>query len=124
MSGYLRDQIAHTSNIEEHQALPKEFTGGIGVDGLRCSAGTHHQIDAAFLFVGASPAAEWLPVERDEKGFIRTHDGFETSVEGIYAAGDIRSGSYKRVTVAVGEGAGAATEIYLKRRDQQWRKVA
>ncbi|MFL5961811.1 MAG: FAD-dependent oxidoreductase [Gaiellaceae bacterium] len=66
-----------------------------------------------FLFLGATPCTEWLDdvVARDEKGFILTGseagaDGLlETSVPGIYAAGDVRSGSVKRCATAVGEGA-------------------
>ncbi len=66
-----------------------------------------------FLFLGAAPCTEWLGdvVARDEKGFVLTgaHAGvdglLETSVPGIYAAGDVRSGSVKRCATAVGEGA-------------------
>ena len=66
-----------------------------------------------FLFLGATPCTEWLGdvVARDDKGFILTGadagaDGIlETSVPGIYAAGDVRSGSVKRCATAVGEGA-------------------
>jgi thioredoxin reductase (NADPH) len=66
-----------------------------------------------FLFLGATPCTEWLGdvVARDEKGFVLTGadagaDGLlETSVPGIYAAGDVRSGSVKRCATAVGEGA-------------------
>jgi thioredoxin reductase (NADPH) len=66
-----------------------------------------------FLFLGAAPCTDWLGdvVERDDKGFVLTGadagaDGLlETSVAGIYAAGDVRSGSIKRCATAVGEGA-------------------
>jgi thioredoxin reductase (NADPH) len=66
-----------------------------------------------FLFLGATPCTEWLGdvVARDDKGFILTGadagaEGLlETSVPGIYAAGDVRSGSVKRCATAVGEGA-------------------
>jgi thioredoxin reductase (NADPH) len=66
-----------------------------------------------FLFLGAAPCTEWLNdvVARDEKGFVLTGadagaEGLlETSVPGIYAAGDVRSGSVKRCATAVGEGA-------------------
>ena len=66
-----------------------------------------------FLFLGAAPCTDWLDnvVARDEKGFVLTGadagvDGLlETSVPGIYAAGDVRSGSIKRCATAVGEGA-------------------
>ncbi|MGZ4307603.1 MAG: FAD-dependent oxidoreductase [Solirubrobacteraceae bacterium] len=66
-----------------------------------------------FLFLGASPCTDWLNgvVACDEHGFVLTGaeagaDRFlETSVRGIFAAGDVRSGSIKRCTTAVGEGA-------------------
>jgi len=66
-----------------------------------------------FLFLGARPRTDWLnkAVERDEDGFILTganvgrRDLLETSVPGVYAAGDVRAGSTKRCATAVGEGA-------------------
>lgn len=71
------------------------------------------RIPFSFLFLGAVPCTDWLGdvVARDEKGFVLTAadagaDGLlETSVPGIYAAGDVRSGSVKRCATAVGEGA-------------------
>jgi thioredoxin reductase (NADPH) len=66
-----------------------------------------------FLFLGAAPCTKWLGecIARDEKGFVLTGadagaDGLlETSVAGVYAAGDVRSGSIKRCATAIGEGA-------------------
>jgi thioredoxin reductase (NADPH) len=66
-----------------------------------------------FLFLGASPCTDWLDdvVARDDKGFVLTGAAagaeglLETSVPGIYAAGDVRSESIKRCATAVGEGA-------------------
>ena len=66
-----------------------------------------------FLFLGAEPCTDWLGdvVARDEKGFVLTGAAadadalLETSVPGVYAAGDVRSGSVKRCATAVGEGA-------------------
>jgi thioredoxin reductase (NADPH) len=73
-----------------------------------------------FLFLGALPCTEWLGdvVARDEKGFILTGaaagaDGLlETSVPGVFAAGDVRSGSTKRCVTAVGEGAMAVQLVH------------
>ena len=77
---------------------------------------------AVFCLIGAVPRTEWLPpeIERDEQGFVKTgrdvaasphwtaHDrqprSQETSRPGVFAAGDVRSGSVKRVAAAVGEG--------------------
>ena len=77
---------------------------------------------AIFSMIGADPCTEWLPdeIERDEKGFIKTGSDvadspawkankrrpgpLETSLPGVFAAGDVRSGSVKRCAAAVGEG--------------------
>ncbi len=88
---------------------------------------------ALFSFIGASPRTDWLPpeIERDEKGFVRTGPSLarsslwraqrqpfllETSRPGVFAAGDVRSGSVKRVASAVGEGSMAVLFVheYLK----------
>ena len=73
-----------------------------------------------FFFLGAQPCTEWLgdTVARDEKGFVLTGADagaehlLETSVPGIYAAGDVRSGSTKRCATAVGEGAMAVQFVH------------
>ena len=83
------------------------------------------EIDALFVFVGTRPRSDWLPpkVLRDAKGFVLTGrdmmaaDGYarvwkerreplplETSVPGVFAAGDLRAGAMNRVAAAVGEG--------------------
>jgi len=84
----------------------------------------------AFLFIGAAPFTEWLPpsLVRDGKGFIPTGPGvdrspsawpldrppgaFETSLPRVYAVGDVRAGSVKRVASAVGEGSVVVSEIH------------
>ena len=87
-----------------------------------------------FSFIGADPRTNWLPpeIERDAKGFVRTGADLaqsthwtsarqpfllETSRPGVFAAGDVRSGSVKRVASAVGEGAMAVQFVheFLKR---------
>ncbi len=75
-----------------------------------------------FLFLGALPCTEWLGdvVARDENGFILTGEDadapglLETSVPGIFAAGDVRSGSIKRCATAVGEGAMAVQFVHAR----------
>ena len=87
---------------------------------------------AVFSMIGASPCTEWLPaeIERDDRGFIKTGTAvadsplwraskhqpapLETSAPGIFAAGDVRSGSVKRCAAAVGEGGMAVANIQLR----------
>ncbi len=68
---------------------------------------------AVFVFIGLSPNTKWLPdeIERDEYGFIVTHPTLETSMPGVFAAGDLRQGSTKQAASAAGEGATAALMI-------------
>ncbi|WP_243060317.1 cyclic nucleotide-binding domain-containing thioredoxin-disulfide reductase [Nocardioides sp. SR21] len=70
---------------------------------------------ALFCFIGAEPDTDWLAVDRDEDGFIRTECNrlpFQTSSPRIFAAGDVRAGSMKRVASAVGEGASAVASVH------------
>jgi len=70
-----------------------------------------------FLFIGADPNADWAQdcVETDGKGFVVTGGGarsLETSRPGVFAIGDVRAGSTKRVAAAVGEGAAVVAQIH------------
>jgi thioredoxin reductase (NADPH) len=82
---------------------------------------------ALFIMIGAAPSTSWLPpeIERDDRGYVRTGedvgsvrsdgrrpDSLETSVPGVYAVGDVRAGSMKRVAAAVGEGSSAIRLIH------------
>jgi thioredoxin reductase (NADPH) len=129
MSKYLIDQIAGTSNIKvETCAQVVEAMGERRLEALRLQCqGQERTVPASglFIFIGAAPATEWLPEEimRDPRGFVlsgpdlRT-DGklarswsedrdpylLESSMPGVFVAGDVRHGSVKRVASAVGEG--------------------
>jgi thioredoxin reductase (NADPH) len=72
-----------------------------------------HQTQGAFIFIGLDPNTDFLDgaLDVDPRGFILTDHMFATNVEGIYAAGDVRSGSTKQIASAVGEGAAAAIQI-------------
>jgi thioredoxin reductase (NADPH) len=139
MSHYLIEQIDQIPNIEvrtRSQAIAAEGEDGHlarlvirGADG----AETTEEVDACFVFIGAAPRTECLEglVERDERGFILAgrdliRDGkrprgwdldrdpylLETSVPGIFVAGDARHGSIKRIASGVGEGSIAVQFIH------------
>jgi thioredoxin reductase (NADPH) len=139
MSQYLIDQIAATPNIEvlTHTvvaaACGSTHLEQIVIRNIETGAETKLDVAAMFIFIGAAPRSEMVAgvVERDEAGFIltgpdlrRTENGlrgwnldrdplvFETSVPGIFAAGDVRAGAARRVAGAVGEGSAAIYSIH------------
>jgi thioredoxin reductase (NADPH) len=132
MSRYLIDRIAATQNIElmtetEIVALNGPIGGGLESVRWRDRRGgreTEAPIRNVFLFVGADPATEWLQgcVALDKAGFVTTGVGLanggpalsplESSVPGVFAVGDVRSGSVKRVGGAIGEGAQVVAAIH------------
>jgi thioredoxin reductase (NADPH) len=95
-----------------------------GTDGrlesVTLKSGERLPFSALFFFLGAMPCTEWLDdaVARDDDGFVLTGDDagadrlLETSVPGIFAAGDVRSGSTKRCAAAVGEGSMAVQLVH------------
>ena len=132
MSRYLIDRIAATPNIElmtETELVALSGAAGANLEGVRWRDGragkeTEAAIRNVFLFVGADPATEWLQgcVALDKAGFVITgiagNDGapvpspLESSVPGVFAVGDVRSGSVKRVGGAIGEGAQVVAAIH------------
>ena len=104
----------------DHGAEVTELLGAAGghLTGLKIRdrvTGAIKQIDPAgvFVFIGLSPNSGWLPksIQRDRYGFIVTNPTLETSLSGVFAAGDVRAGSTKQAASAVGEGATAALMI-------------
>jgi thioredoxin reductase (NADPH) len=134
MSRYLIDRIAALPNVELHTRTEIVGLEGNEKDGLtgavfRCKAtGETHtcHMRHLFLFIGADPNANWLAhcVEVDARGFVVTGNGFakcsigrealpyETSRPGVFAIGDVRAGSTKRVAAAVGEGAAVVPHLH------------
>lgn len=129
MSAYLVDQIAERDNIDVRCGTTVDaVVGSDRVETIRLRSKHSGEIDdlaasSMFVFIGASPYTDWLPprIERDDHGFLvtgtalgarrfPTADGerdpflYETSVPGVFAVGDVRSRSVKRVASAVGEG--------------------
>lgn len=130
VSEYLLEQLNDLPNVEVR--LSSEIVEARDHQRLRSlvirdtAAGTIDERDATglFLLIGAEPQTEWLPAEiaRDERGFVLTGedvpsaDGhtrlpLETTMAGVFAAGDVRHGSIKRVAAAVGEGAAASQQV-------------
>ncbi|MCS0616474.1 FAD-dependent oxidoreductase [Massilia kyonggiensis] len=131
MSSYLIERIAATPNIHVHTRREIAALEGDdnGLTGVRCRSidGGDERAFAVrrlFLFIGADPNSDWLHecgVELDDKGFVLTgadtraeHGArsLETSVDGVFAVGDLRAGSTKRVAAAAGEGAAAVSQIH------------
>ena len=134
MSRYLIDQIAALANIDVRTR--SEAIAAQGTDGrlktltIRDRDGheSREDVDACFVFIGAAPRTDWLEgvVARDQRGFIlagldvREHGWplrrdpylLETSVPGVFVAGDVRARSIKRVASAVGEGSMAVSLIH------------
>ncbi len=120
MSEYLIDRIRKNDAIELHfgaevAALHGEQT--LAAVTLRQLDG-ESRIEAAglFIMVGAAPNTGWLSglVDLDTKGFVLAGDGYATSCPGIFAVGDVRAGSVKRVASAVGEGSVVISGVWAQ----------
>jgi thioredoxin reductase (NADPH) len=140
MSSYLAQRIEQTPNIEilrnteVTRMVGDRYLGAVVLTDRKTGEKRTIHTPAVFSFIRAVPRTDWLPpdVERDEKGFVRTGPALaqqspyrtaqrppfflETSRPGVFAAGDVRSGSVKRVASAVGEGSMAVQFVheYLK----------
>jgi thioredoxin reductase (NADPH) len=128
MSRYLVDRISALSNVEV--ILQSQITALKGNNGVlqrvHWRGGTSEEvcrpIGHLFLFIGAEPNTGWLSgsgAALDEKGFVLTGPAaagdrslLETNLQGVFAVGDVRSGSIKRVAAAVGEGAQAVALLH------------
>jgi thioredoxin reductase (NADPH) len=138
MSDYLSRRVQARDNIEilYHTEIRK-MSGGkkleqIELENTKTGERRVVQTPAVFSMIGARPCTEWLPpeIERDAQGFIKTGmsvagapawqankhqpSPLETSLPGIFAAGDVRSGSVKRCAAAVGEGGMAVAGIQMR----------
>jgi thioredoxin reductase (NADPH) len=139
MSQYLIDQIQQTPNIDvQFRSRVAEVHGASHLDSISIHCGDSGQVErvgalALYIFIGAVPKTDWLAgmIERDERGFILTgrelmREGrrpkgwtadrdpelLETSVPGVFAVGDVRHGSVKRVASGVGEGSIAVQFVH------------
>jgi thioredoxin reductase (NADPH) len=139
MSRYLVDRVEHMDNVTIHRgAVVAECEGDGHLRAVRVRTADggcrRFETSSLFLFIGADPNTAWLRgcVDLDRKGFVLTGTGLaaavaeherwravgrgpfllETSLPGVFAAGDVRSGSTKRVASAVGEGAMAVSFVH------------
>ena len=138
MSSYLSRRVETTPNIEILRTTEiRKMMGGEKLHSVELEntkTGERRQVEACSVFsmIGAKPCTSWLPpeIERDEKDFVKTGlavanspvwkglgrvpAAMETSRPGIFAAGDVRSGSVKRCAAAVGEGGMAIDNIHAR----------
>jgi thioredoxin reductase (NADPH) len=146
MSQYLVDRIYALPNVELHTETELTQLIGDPNEGLQAvcwrerASGKEerHEIRHVFLFIGAIPNTDWLrrcAVGVDDKGFVETGGGpperctamhadteraaqsLETTLHGVFAVGDVRAGSVKRVSAAVGEGAAVAPQLHAYLRE-------
>ena len=132
MSAYLINELKRTSNISiwlNTVITRVEGRGRLEAIWLKNSLTGRERSESAdglFMLIGADPHSDWLAdtVERDSRGFLVTGSDVihwplqrpplpqETSMPGVFAAGDVRQGSVKRVASAVGEGAAAILQVH------------
>jgi thioredoxin reductase (NADPH) len=133
MSRYLIDRVTASDRIDVAASTEvvavdgAEHLESIAVRNMVTGAVAELAASALYCFIGAHPASAWLPAEvaRDEEGFVltdvavparpaaaRTRLPYETAVDGMFAAGDIRAGSMKRVAAAVGEGSSVIQSVH------------
>jgi thioredoxin reductase (NADPH) len=151
MSDYLSRRVQVQPNIEIlYRTEIRKMSGDqkleeIELENTKTGERRKIKTPAVFSMIGARPCTEWLPpeIERDDKGFIKTGSDvtdapawrdnkrrpapLETSLPGIFAAGDVRSGSVKRCAAAVGEGGMAVAGIHLSlasRRNEAQKKAS
>jgi thioredoxin reductase (NADPH) len=138
MSDYLSRRVQSQKNIEIlYRTEIRRMSGGqkleeVELENTKTGERQLVRTPAVFSMIGARPCTEWLPSEiaRDDRGFIKTGTAvadepawraskhqptpMETSLPGIFAAGDVRSGSVKRCAAAVGEGGMAIAGVHLR----------
>jgi thioredoxin reductase (NADPH) len=131
MSQYLRHEVEERPNIDVRlgtQVVDAAGDEALEQVALRDASGTTWvPAGALFVLIGAQPRTEWLPraLARDEGGYVLTDEGigpawavqrpphvFETSLPGVFAVGDVRAGSVKRVAAAVGEGSVVVQQLH------------
>jgi thioredoxin reductase (NADPH) len=129
-----RDQLRATKLLQERvmaqekieflwDTVPVKIIGEAGVDGIelknvKTGSVTRLNVKGVFVFIGTLPNTELVKgqIKLDESGFVVTDNDMQTSVPGVFAAGDIRSKLFRQISTAVGEGAAASfsAEKYIE----------
>jgi thioredoxin reductase (NADPH) len=129
-----RDQLRATKLLQERamsqekieflwDTIPVKIIGHDGVDGIelrnvKTGSTTRLNVKGVFVFIGTIPNTQFVKgqIELDQNGFIVTDNDMQTSVPGVFAAGDIRSKLFRQISTAVGEGAAASfsAEKYIE----------
>lgn len=124
MSGYLIDRLKDCKNINILTGVSVEkCDGDHELRSLTLSDGKKLPVNCVFVYAGSQPRTNWLKgaVDLDEKGFVKTWREvdaglpYETSLPGVFAIGDVRAGSVKRIAGAVGEGGAALQMVHAYR---------
>ena len=143
MSAYLSQRVLARENIELlpfttiRRMMGNSVLEAVELENTKTGERRSVQTPAVFSMIGATPCTEWLPAEivRDKKGFIKTGAlvsdapmwaqaarspvALETSLPGIFAVGDVRSGSVKRCAAAVGEGSMVISGVHEALKEKQ-----
>lgn len=114
------DKMLGAGVVPVYDSVVKSINGdgrvqSITVENVKTGAQTEIEADAVFIFAGMIPQTdlvEMLP--KDEAGYIITNDKMETVMPGLFAAGDVRSKSFRQIVTAVSDGAIAAHEVFEK----------
>lgn len=119
-SEVLIKELEENKKITIHRNTSTDEIVGTKVDGVQKVVGTHNgkkvefKTDGVFVFIGLLPNTNFLKdskIKLDEVGLISTNHELETSMKGVFAAGDVRSGATMQIASAVGEGATAALRM-------------
>jgi thioredoxin reductase (NADPH) len=133
-----RDQLRATKLLQERamaqekiefvwDTVPVQILGKDGVEGIelknvKTGSVSRRDVKGVFVFIGTIPNTELVKgqVDLDENGFVITDNNMETSVPGVFAAGDVRSKLFRQIATAVGEGAAASfsAEKYIESRGE------
>lgn len=109
------------ARVEGDQIVDKAI-----LENVKTGEETEFDCDGIFIFVGREPSTDFLeegPIDLDDSGYIKTDEGMKTSVQGVYAAGDVRQKPVRQVVTAAGDGATAAvkSQSYLEA-EEHWRE--